>query len=233
MEKNNLVWLLALVVFNAGCGNGGDGGEDGNGNDDPCAEIVCEEPTPHCCQGVCRQCCEQSHCDDASECTRDSCDEGSCLNEPVADGTSCTGGICCGGECRVGGNCCSNSDCMEGCKGTPKGCEEFATEAGCLAQRGCTWETAFCGGSGWCEFGTEDSCEACGCGWNWDWHRCRGEPYPCETYEDEVACTDCDCEWTPDHCAGTHEPCDSLPNEDICNGQLDCYWSACVDYRCT
>lgn len=235
--------LLCLAQIVA-CGDNGKPGEDANeditGEDtggeeevNPCTGLNCTGTIPYCCEGQCRECCEDIHCNDAVECTLDSCNAGTCVHQPVADRTTCSGGICCGGECRTGGECCSSDDCVEGCKGTSTSCGEFTSETECTSQSGCTWlGPGSCTGTPNCyQYSTSQglciTCAAC----EWIGSTCRS--HPCEALTDGLDCTACNCTWTPGGCTGTHEPCSSSPNEDLCHGQLDCYWSACVQYVCT
>ena len=81
--------------------------------------------------------------------------------------------------------------------------------------------------------GTEESCEECGCNWSSSYNECMPDNRSCREEWEEPVCMHCSCEWDEGGCEGTHEACSSYPNEDLCNAQLDCYWSACVDYVCT
>jgi hypothetical protein len=202
---------------------------------DPCTGLACSGTTPHCCEGECRECCDDVHCNDANDCTLDSCNAGTCVHQPVADRTACEGGICCVGTCRTGGQCCSSADCVEGCKGTEVLCGGLSTQDECITQRGCTWSgPGSCAGGvlGCLIFGYSScpSCPAC----EWTGGICLELPsYTCETVDNELDCRACACTWIPRGCVGTHEPCSSNPNEDLCHEQLDCYWSVCVNYVCT
>ena len=235
--------LLCFAFFQiASCQDSGKNDSDTGENGNPCEEIVCEGETPHCCNGECRECCEDMDCNDKNDCTLDSCNSGKCINQPVADMTSCSGGICCGGICRIGGQCCSNDDCVEGCKGNAIPCNEFTTESDCNAQKGCSWlGSSYCDGTVMCDnFEGYDHfkcfmCPICeyvseagkGC-------ERKGEMLCSDITDPDICTIDCLCTWYPGAgCGGSAQPCSSFPNETFCHEQSGCYWNACVDYVCT
>jgi len=250
MKSMIVLFLLVLAFIATGCDGGESPGNDAAedetggdhdsgddiGGDSSCADMLCEGSTPHCCDGQCRECCEGAHCDDENECTVDACADGTCVNEPLDDRSLCTDGICCGSQCRLDGECCASSDCVGGCKGTERICGDFSTEEQCASQSGCLWSgNTGCTGSLQCDhFGGVDQCEGCGCDWTFSPNDChQGSSFDCRADWDEATCYYCHCDWVTATCEGTHGPCSSYPNEDLCNDQLDCYWSACVDYQCT
>jgi hypothetical protein len=103
-----------------------------------------------------------------------------------------------------------------------------------VSQLDCTWvEQNTCRGTSRCRIGLE-ACEICGCGhWDFEHGLCESEPDDCDRFLDETQCLTCNCEWVGGNCTGIHHSCIDYPNADICNSQLDCYWSACVNYLCT
>ena len=178
-------------------------------------------------------------CADGNPCTQDVCDSttGSCRNPDAADGTPCSDGICCGAECRVGGDCCTDAECTGGCRGTAQRCAEIPGDS-CSGQAGCSGTgEAYCEDThprcGLLTYG-DDPCEECGCslmlvGVSW---ACTGlSGVNCASLGVDY-CADCGCTWHAG-CDGVHDACETYPDQATCDGQFDCYWSTCLDHRCT
>jgi hypothetical protein len=224
--------LPALLVAASAlsCG-GGTSGQD-TGDDDSAA---CEEPTPYYCIGACRECCDNYNCDDSNDCTKDSCVAFVCRHEPFPDMSDmCDGGICCGGQCRPGGECCVDSDCTGGCSGTARSCSSFTASDQCTKQVDCWWsENGTCYGVQDCtEYWNYDFCEACSC-W-WYANKCEADSGSgCNAYTDFDTCDYCLCRWYLPGCHGSQKSCWELTDAETCGSQLDCSWSACVDFQCT
>jgi hypothetical protein len=175
-------------------------------------------------------------CVDGDPCTEDFCDSGtgSCGHSIAFDGAPCPDGICCTGECRVGADCCTDAQCLGGCRGTARSCTELPAGS-CSEQGGCTGTgESYCDGRGSPCYDVDlSSCEACGCSiLVGTMLSCIGLSRPDCTRFDLELCEDCGCTWHAG-CEGVHEDCNTSVDQVTCDSQLDCYWSTCLDHRCT
>jgi hypothetical protein len=95
----------------------------------------CPAATPHRCNGVCQQCCDDAQCLSGEACCSGGCTKlatdvahcGSCDVTCPTDKT-CVGGTCCtprGGICSGGGECCGTDICREisGTNGAADSCQ--------------------------------------------------------------------------------------------------------------
>jgi len=124
---------------------------------------ACASGTGVCCAGACEtgDCCQDSHCDDANDCTDDTClafncdfvdnadpcddsndctfpdncSAGSCQGPGLPDLSACGGGsgVCCGSVCMTG-DCCVSLDCINPMPicGSGNTCGPCQTDPECL-----------------------------------------------------------------------------------------------------
>jgi hypothetical protein len=200
----------------------------------------------HCCEGFCRECCNESHCDDGEQCTVDICDGGSCRHDEVANMQECGGGtgVCCWGVCRIRGECCVDGDCAgsEGsCAGAPPSCDTYYYyESSCNTLHGCYWSgppgSAHCNGTSVACSAMRERCEGCGCTWNGETGECEGAvAVICgliEGYPDD--CEPCKCAYPdgppPSAC---YEPIGYGCHLFSCTTQENCLWTGPSSGTCS
>lgn len=179
---------------------------------DPCPGQICDEDTD-----TCKNCLNNSDCDDEVGCTDDTCNAGTDSCDHIANNANCDDTLFCNG----GETCDATLDCQAGTDPCPgQTCDEdIDTCNGCIINGDCN-DGLFCNGAeacvgGSCQTGTAPNCD------------------------DDVDCTDDSCNEATDSCdhIANNANCDDglfCNGSESCDATLDCQTGSdpCPDQNC-